>query len=128
MTVEEIRKAIEESDYEIFGIRADNYDYEIGDITFPSHQLYQDPIEDWEGNLLYPLIEEGPYEGFYDAGELDGTCAVEVTIDNIEDALKIVRQYLGSHIYLIAGNAGEGGNDIGEVIIRNAEVLAKYDK
>ena len=125
MTAQEIRKAIEESEYEVFGLRSDSFVYEIGDTANYSHELFQDPMEDLDGNLLFPLIEEGPYAGFYDAGELDGTCAVEVTLDNVEEALNEVKMYEGEYIYLIAGRYGHGGNDIGEIIIPDAEIIAK---
>lgn len=54
-----------------------------------SHQLFQDPqYNDTYTALLYPYICEGPYAGFYDAGELNGACALEISENNIEEMLK----------------------------------------
>ena len=115
MTIEEIRNIIEEAEYGYIGIRADSRDYQIGDVMDNSHQLFQDP--------QYNDIYEGPYAGFYDAGELNGTCALSVSENNIEKMLEAVKNY-GEKIYLIGGNSMEYGNDEDEIIIRNAEVIA----
>ena len=95
MTIEEIRDLIGESEYAYIGIRADDRDYQIGEVMDNSHQLFQDPqYTDFECvELLYPYISEGPYAGFYDGGELDGTCALEVSENNIEEKLEAVRNY-----------------------------------
>ena len=93
------------------------------------YQLYQDPQYDGYGNLMYNMVENGVYQGFYDAGELDGTCAVKVTMTGecsdkaIEKALEQVRSYDGKHIYIIAGNRAEDGNDLDEIIIEDAEII-----
>lgn len=125
MTIEEIRDLIGESEYAYIGIRADDRDYQIGEVMDNSHQLFQDPqYTDFEcTELLYPYISDGPYAGFYDGGELDGTCALEVSENNIEEKLEAVRNY-GEKIYLIGGNVMQYGNDQNEIIIRNAEVIA----
>lgn len=49
--------------------------------------------------------------------ELDGTCAV-----NLDDA-ELAKGYYGDHIALIAGDYTEWGQDLGEIIITNAQVL-----
>ena len=49
--------------------------------------------------------------------ELDGTCAVR-----IEDA-ELAKGYFGDHVAIIAGYYGEYGEDLGEIIVREAEVL-----
>lgn len=125
MTIEEIRNLINESEYGYIGIRADSRDYQIGEVMDNSHQLFQDPqYTDFEcTELLYPYISEGPYAGFYDGGELDGTCALEVSENNIEEMIEAVKSY-GEKIYLIGGNSMEYGNDEDEIIIRNAKVIA----
>lgn len=130
MTVQEIQKICKNSEYEYFGLRADDLDYQIGDICNDSHQLFQDPDFDEDGELIYPSIEdtESPYYGFYDAGELDGTCAVKFDPDDensILAALETVKMYSGKNLYIIAGNSMEYGNDEGEIIIREAEVIGK---
>lgn len=124
MTIEEIRNIIEEAEYGYIGIRADNRDYQISDVMDNSHQLFQDPqYNDDYTELLYPYIYEGPYAGFYDAGELNGTCALSVSENNIKEMLEAVKNY-GEKIYLIGGNSIEYGNDEDEIIIRNAKVIA----
>lgn len=122
---DEIRKIIQESKYEIFGIRRDNTEYKIGDILPNSHQLFQDPqYTDFTcTELLYPYVEEGIYKGFYDAGELNGTSAICVNINLIEESLEIADSYDGKYLYLIAGNNYSDGNDVGEIIIEDAKVV-----
>lgn len=126
MTVEEIRNLISEAEYDYIGIRADSRDYQIGEVMDNSHQLFQDPqYVDFEcTELLYPYISEGTYAGFYDGGELDGTCALEVSESNIEEMLERVMPY-GNKYYLIGGNSMEYGNDDDEIIINDAEVIAR---
>ena len=126
MTAENIKEIIETAEYDYFGVRADDKEYAIGEEMANSHQLFQDPVYldgDME-ELAYPYIKEGPYAGFYDAGELDGTCAVEVTESTIEEAMNSVKAYSGKHLYLVGGYYAECGNDDGEIIIREATVLA----
>ena len=130
MTVEEIKRICEDSYFGYFGLRADDMEYQAGDICNDSHQLFQDPDFDEEGELIYPAIEdpESPYYGFYDAGELDGTCAVKFDPDDensIIAALETVKMYSGKNLYIIAGDSMEYGNDEREIIIREAEVIGK---
>lgn len=121
--MQHIKQLVQNGKYDYYGLRADNYDYAIDDICHNSHQLYQDPWYDDEYELVYPE-GIGPYSGYYDAGELNGTCAVEINEDNIEEALNLISAYCGD-LYLIAGNSCEYGVDDGEIIIRNAVVLDK---
>lgn len=131
--LEEIRNIITTAGYDDYGFRIENYVYKIGDCTHNSHQLYQDPhwIND---ELLYPYMEEGPYEGYYDAGELDGTCAIKVgaylpeetTDKEILYSLGETVKYDGEYLYLIGGNNSQDGNDELEIIIEDAIVLGKY--
>lgn len=117
MTVETIKNIIEDAEFDYIGIRADNRDYNIGDIMDNSHQLFQD------SNCGGKLVEEGPYAGMYDAGELNGTCALKITEDNIDEMMERVKAY-GKKYYLIGGDTMEYGYDDDEIIIRNAEVIA----
>ena len=133
MTVQEIQEICENSYFGYFGLRADDMEYRIGDICNNSHQLFQNPDFDEEGELIYPAIEdpESPYYGFYDAGELDGACAVKFDPDDessIRAALDTVKMYSGKNLYIIAGDSMEYGNDEGEIIIRDAEVIGKERK
>lgn len=133
MEKDDIKRICKESYFGYFGLRADDMEYQAGDICNDSHQLFQDPDFDEEGELIYPAIEdpESPYYGFYDAGELDGTCAVKFDPDDehsIKAALEIVKMYSGKNLYIIAGDSMEYGNDDGEIIIREAEVIGKEKK
>ena len=49
--------------------------------------------------------------------ELDGTCAVR-----LEDA-NLANGYFGDHVAIIGSNSMEYGQDLGEIILRDAEVL-----
>lgn len=130
MTIKDIKKICEESCFEYFGLRADDMEYQVSDICNNSHQLFQDPYFDEEGELIYPAIKdpESPNYGFYDAGELDGACAVKFNPDDensIRVAMETVKMYSGKNLYIIAGDLAEYGNDDGEIIIREAEVVGK---
>ena len=108
--------------YDVFGIRFDNR-LLVPDEVFPhSHELYQDYMENENGEPMYPE-GEGPYSGFYDAGELDGTSTVWV--ENVEDIAKALgERYEGRYVYLVGGDNRGGGNDPGELLIDNAKVLS----
>lgn len=122
---DEIRKIIQKSKYEIFGIRRDNTEYKIGDTLPNSHQLFQDPqyVDFTCTELLYPYIEDGVYEGYCDGGELNGTSAICVNINSIEESLEMADSYDGKYLYLIAGDNYSDGNDVGEIIIEDAKVV-----
>lgn len=133
MTVQEIQEICKKTEYEYFGLRADNKKYNIGEICENSHQLFQDPDFDENGDLIFPYISntESPYYGYYDAGELDGTCAVGFNPEDensIKNAVESVRMYDGKNIYIIAGYDIEYGNDEGEIIITEAEVIGRGRK
>ena len=49
--------------------------------------------------------------------ELDGTCAVK-----LEDA-ELANGYFGEHVAIIGSDSMEYGQDLGEIILRDAEVL-----
>lgn len=132
LTVEDIKKAISDTDFEFYGIRVDDgIRYNIGDTANNSRQLFQDPDFDEDGELIYPYIDYGIYKGFYDAGELDGTCAIGFDAEDdtsIEKVIGQIKIYFGGNIHVLGGDYAEGGNDSGELIIRDAEVLGVYDK
>lgn len=119
-----IEKILTEETYEVFGLRKDDKRYEIGDVVNNSHQLFQDPQYDADGELAYNLVTDGIYRGFYDAGELNGVCSVKVDKNGIKEALESINNYSGKYLYLIAGDKYEYGNDAGEVVIEEAEVVA----
>lgn len=117
MTVEEIKAIIDEEEFDVYGLRMDEAEYEIGEETNNSHNWWQDDPEDGS--------EYDEEIGLWKGEELDGTCAIVVR-ENIESALERVKMY--NHcgkLYLIAGFDWEEGNDIDEVIIRRAKVVLK---
>lgn len=128
MSNNEILEVIENSEFEVFGIRCDDYEYKIGEILYNSRNTFQDPLYDENDELVYPLIKSGFYKGNYDAGMLNGTCAVELFTHRenfIEKCLNDIAPYnYCKYIYLIAGNECEEGNDPDEIIIENARILA----
>lgn len=133
MTVEEIKRICNESECESFGFRMDHKKYQTGEECEVSHQLFQDPWFDDDGELLYEedTDPESPYYGFYDAGELDGTCSIGFDPDDpesIRKALEMVDIYPGEYFTVIGGTWGTGGNDIGENIISDAVVLYQEER
>ena len=116
--------------YDVYGFRMDSFKYSVGDTTYDSHELFQDPDYDYEGNLIYPYIDSGLYAGYYDGGELNGTSAIYFDLyddESIAKAFKTVQQYntTGTYKYImiLGGYYYEWGNDPGEVVIRDAQVL-----
>lgn len=132
LTIEDIKKLIIGTDFEFYGLRVDEgIRYNIGDTVNNSRQLFQDPDFDEDGELIYPYIEHGINKGLYDAGELDGTCTIGFDVDDdasIEKAIEQIKMYSGDYVHVLGGDYAEGGNDRGEVIISDAEVLGVYDK
>ena len=56
-------------------------------------------------------------DGKMTAEELDGTCAIM-----LKDA-KLANAYFGDHVAIIGSDSMEYGQDLGEIILRDAEVL-----
>ena len=95
LTVADIKNVISSTDFEFYGLRVDDeIRYNVGDIANNSHQLFQDPeyIDLEMEELLYPLIEDGIYKGMYDAGELDGTCAIGFDTNDDASIAKAIEQ------------------------------------
>lgn len=130
--VEDIKNAISGTDFYFYGIRVDGgVLYHVGDIANNSRQLFQDPDFDEDGELIYPYIEDGVNKGLYEAGELDGTCTIGFCPDNdmsIASAIKQLKMYPGDYIHILGGDCAESGNDRGELIISNAEVLGSFSQ
>lgn len=91
-----IEEIIEESEFEYIGIRVQEDEFVKGEILDNS----------------YVWIDGEPTDE-----ELDGTCAVM-----LKDA-ESAKGYFGDHIAIIGGNNMEYGEDLGEIIIKNAEVM-----
>lgn len=132
LTVNDIKKNVCNTNFSFYGIRVDSgIAYNVGDIANASHQLYQDPYYNEDCELIYPYIEDGIYAGFYDAGELGGTCTIGFDAEDdasIARALEQIKFYFGDYMHVLGGDYAEVGSDSGELIIANAEVLGVYDK
>lgn len=131
---QEIMDAVYKTKYRYYGIRKDTHKYNVGELAKVSHQLYQDQQIGDFGEELYP-VGEGIYSGYYDAGELGGTCAIHFCIEqdaeedakSIETALELVKIYDGRYLTIIGGDYADIGNDEGEWIIEYAEVISVID-
>lgn len=117
MFIDDLRHIINEDEYEFYGIRVDScIKYNVGDSCENSHQWWQDDPEDGS--------EYNSENHLWDGGELNGTCCLRVSSDDIENVLNIAKKrYFGNNITLIAGDYAESGNDNGELIIECAKVI-----
>lgn len=134
MTKEMILNAIENNDFEFYGLRYDYHNYNLNDTCENSHQWYAD---EWNLDNYDELTEEEINELYnsemmcYDNGELNGTCSICVTSETIEQALEDMKMYEygyapnGAKLILIAGDFAEYGNDRHEIVIKDAVVIAK---
>lgn len=97
--VREIKSTVEEMgldmDYEFIGIRVQEQPFELGSILHLSH-----------------VWDNGEDTGV----ELGGICVCRLDRLGRE-------QYFGNHAAIICGNEAEYGEDDGELIIRDAEVV-----
>lgn len=91
--IDEIR---ENSEYEYLGVRVQEKEFKEGEIL--------------DNSFVW-------IDGEVTSEELDGTCAVK-----LEDA-RLAAGYFGDHIAIIGSNTMEYGQDLGEIILRDAEVL-----
>lgn len=124
----EIIGKCESSNYGYFAIRQEDCLYDPGDWAFNSKTLLQDPEYDDNGELIYPLCSEGPYKGFYVGPMLPGTSGIMFyDYETFKTAIKELN-YSGDKITIIGGDTFEYGDDINEVIIHNARVIAQYQK
>lgn len=121
--LEKVMEIIENGEYECYGIRGDYESiYKVGDTCSNSHQWWQDSEDAENMGLTDDDYDESMMA--WDGGELDGTCAVQITEDDdIESIIEMAKCH-GGNIVLIAGNCFECGNDYKEVVIEEAQVIA----
>ena len=97
--IKNIKKVAEEMDlswdYEFVGVRVQEQEFELDTIEHLSH-----------------VWDNGDDTGV----ELDGICVC--SLDRLG-----VNNYFGDHVAIICGNEAEYGEDDGELIIRDAEVV-----
>lgn len=105
MEISDIKEMIEKNEwdakFEIFGVRIQEQPFALGSLNHNS-SVWIDGEETEE--------------------KLDGVCAINLGSPEAIEALK-GNGYFGSHIAIITGTLHEYGQDLGEVILRDAEVL-----
>ena len=94
--IDRIDEIKENSDYEYIGVRVQEGEFAEGEILDPSFVWVDGEMTD---------------------EELDGACAVR-----LED-VELASRYFGDHVAIIGSNSMEYGQDLGEIILRDAEVL-----
>lgn len=105
-----VEELILDGEYSYYGIRIDDNDYEIGDTCENSHV--------WDN-------------GDWTDEELDGACAIAlpeqipVTARELDKVVELASVYSGKHIYIIGGDSKDYGEDAGEIIIRDAAIVAE---
>ena len=88
-------------DYEFVGIRTQEEPFELGEMDHVSH-IWVDGDDTGE--------------------ELDGVCTLSLTMKHIDWA-KLAGAYCGDHAAIVCGNSGSWGEDAGEIIIEDPEVV-----
>ena len=83
-------------DYEVVGVRVQEVPFELGEMNHVS-KVWIDGEETDE--------------------ELDGVCVTDVNSLG-------VNEYYGEHVAIVAGNKFSYGEDLGEIIIKDAQVIA----
>ena len=86
----------DDSEYEYIGVRVQENEFTEGEVLDNSFVWVDGEMTD---------------------EELDGTCAVK-----LEDA-ELANSYFGNHVAIIGSNSMEYGQDLGEIILRDAEVI-----
>ncbi|ORO47587.1 hypothetical protein [Streptococcus oralis] len=122
MTVEEILKAIKETNYEFYGIRGWDETYKIGQVLPESVEWdyeYDQPTENEVGGTCTTLIDF--YQGVDEDKEI---------IEAIEKALEIQKTYYHyPNLYLVGSDVRNPYNayeaDENEAILANATVINK---
>lgn len=105
MTIAELKEMINNNDWDVdfgkFGIRIQEQFFTLGSIEHNSKVWFNGEETD---------------------EELDGICAIDLNAPEAAECLN-GNGYFGNHIALIASDSYEYGQDAGEVILKNAEVL-----
>lgn len=113
MDAAQIKAIIGEGRFSDYGIRGLCWDeqYAAGDAPRESY--------DWDHESDISTYST-------DGRTLGGVCTVGVTEDNVEDALELATRYSDGEIALIGGTLKDYGEDAGEWILSDAEVLAVW--
>lgn len=106
--LEKILSVIESYDgsAEAFGLRSDDREMQVGEI-FPASRAWED------GEATEDLLDGTSVTGFRYAEDAAKALDLQLSIYNY-----------GQPLYLVAGNVNSYGEDAGEYILEDAEVLA----
>lgn len=112
--MEKLIEKMQKSRFNYFGVRSENRDLEDGYALEPSH--------DWiDGEMCDELLNGSCATGigylWFDGEQED--------ISAIQEAIKKNGRKYGDYMYIIGGDNCEGGNDDGEIIIKDAVIIAK---
>ena len=101
--IEQVKKIAEEHDigYECIAIRVQEVPFELGEMDHVSHR--------WD-------------DGDDTGEELDGVSGTKISA--IKEAHASAAHYYGEHLAVIAGNNYTYGEDAGEVVIADPQVIA----
>jgi len=123
-TINAIIETINSTEYEAYGLRIDRRGLEPG-YSFPvSHRLLQDDPEDG--------TPYDPETGYWNGGELAGTSVIGISYADevdVEDALAMIDTYMypSQALYLVGGTFEEFGEDIGEHVLSDAELITRIE-
>jgi hypothetical protein len=128
--LEKIKGLWQRNDYYALAVRADRRKMQYMEAFGNSHQLFQD--DPCDGTPYNEALN------MWDAGELDGTCGIEIASGYyvnedsalIEKALKAIEEAKAyvtgdDRLYLIVGTSCNGGLDKHEIIVAEAVCLAE---
>lgn len=110
------------ANYNMFGIRFDDREYQIGD-ELPSSNRWEDgncTEEELFGTCAIFVSDESDFLDYLD-GNLEADCG---ELDRYNEAIQA--NYSGKHIYLVAINSSWGfewGEDENEIVMNGAEVV-----
>jgi hypothetical protein len=97
-------------------LKTKEYDY-----NFVAMRVVADDYDDYNTNINDILPESHVWDdGNYTDATLNGTCGINI---NAKFYPEENAGYSGNRILVIAGNYAEDGQDIGEIIIRDAKVI-----
>lgn len=102
-----------------FGFRGDNRILSVGDKLNPSKRFFGEDARDFPtyGTEEYTALEEER-----------GTSAYSMDKANTLDVHMMNNRLVFDHVYLIRGNSEGSGEDEGEVLISEAEVVAEVTR
>lgn len=129
--IERALATIEEEGYDTFGLRFSRTALENSQKLDNSRECWCEAnLPDW---LDHEELEEVKLDGetYYFGQELDGTCAVGIEGLIAEEVLSLAEEltYEGKYAAIIAGDYSSSyAADEGEVIVRNAVVMATWER